>query len=188
MHEAHSGSRLCGQSVSVVRGSQLVLAGTDATVSAKAAWSSWDSGRRSEETPTETITLEATSAAVQREQTEGEQTEETESRTTDEVFCMGMGAVCAERHKSPEMNSKRGERGQEPDQRATTAQPPPKQQTPKTPPKTQPKRPTNNQHQIRLMSAQCELQKVKMRGSNTGVKRGNELSSGCTQYRLSTIQ
>ena len=103
-------------------------------------------------------------------------------------FCTGMGAVCAERHKSPEMNSKRGERGQEPDQRATTAQPPPKQQTPKTPSKTQPKRPTNNQHQIRLMSAQCELQKVKMRGSNTGVKRGNELSSGCTQYRLSTIQ
>ena len=143
MHEAHSGSRLCGQSVSVVRGSQLVLAGTDATVSAKAAWSSWDSGRRSEETPTETITLEATSAAVEREQTEGEQTEETESRTTDEVFCMGMGAVCAERHKSPEMNSKSGKRGQEPDLRATTEQTTPK--TSKTNAKTQPKsQPTTN--------------------------------------------
>ena len=76
-------------------------------------------------------------------------------------------------------------RGNEPDQRKQRNQKDQKQPQPnnKTPKRTQTNRKTK---QIRLMSAQdVKKQKAQIRRPNTGVKRGDEFLSSCSQYRTS---
>ena len=88
-------------------------------------------------------------------------------------FCTGKGAVCAERHKSPEMNSINGVSRYEPDpERHTNQKPKPNQ------PKKQhaPKQASTTKNQTRKGQAHvrssCEPQKMMIRRSGT---RGSEL-------------
>ena len=88
-------------------------------------------------------------------------------------FCTGKDAVCAERHKSPEMNSINGVSRYEPDPERHTNQSPPN--------KTQhaPKQANSTKHQTRTGQAHvrssCEPQKMMIRRPGNRVKRGNEL-------------
>ena len=74
-------------------------------------------------------------------------------------------------------------RGNEPDQRKQRNQKDQNTHNPTTKHQNKPK-PTTKNKQIRLMSAQdVKKQKVQIRRPNTGVKRGDDFLSSCSQYR-----